>query len=75
MTKGRVSLVVDQLLEQRGMTIYQLARQSGLPYATCHRLVRHPPSRIDMSTLAALCTALKCVPSDLLAYESPQQSE
>jgi putative transcriptional regulator len=74
MARGRVRLVVDRVLQQRGWSIYQLTQRSSLPYTTVYRLVRKPPSRIDMATLAALCEALECEPGDLLIYEPPESS-
>jgi DNA-binding Xre family transcriptional regulator len=57
------------------MSIYQLAQRTGLAYPTVHRLVRKPPRRIDMSTLASLCEALECSLGDLLVYEPPEGGE
>jgi putative transcriptional regulator len=75
MARGHVRLVVDRVLEHRGWSIYHLAQRSGLPYTTCYRLTRRPPSRIEMATLAALCETLECGPGDLLVYEPPESRE
>ena len=75
MARGRVRLVADRVLQERGMTIYQLAQRTGLAYPTAYRLVRKSPRRIDMATLATLCEALQCSPGDLLVYEPPEDGE
>ena len=70
---GHVRIVVDRLLEQRQLSIYQLSRRSGLPYQTCYRLVRQTTRRIDLGTIAALCHALDCEPGDIFVYEPPER--
>jgi putative transcriptional regulator len=60
-------------LEQRGLSIYELARRSDLPYQTVHRIARETTSRINLATLAALCDALDCQPGDIVVYEPPER--
>ena len=38
------------------------------------RLVRTPPERLNLTTLAALCTVLACSPANLLHYRDTTDS-
>lgn len=65
-----VRLNVAALLKKRGMTAYQLAKESGLPIASAYRLARPGGSfrRIEARTVDRLCRALRCRPGDLFVY-------
>jgi DNA-binding Xre family transcriptional regulator len=53
-------LRVADLLAERGMTAYQLAKASGdrLSLSTCYRLARGEADSISTSTVEALCDVL-----------------
>jgi putative transcriptional regulator len=60
---------LDRLLEERGMTLTELAQRVDI---TVDNLSIHKNGRaraIRFSTLAALCEALECQPGELLGYE------
>ena len=48
------------LLAERGI---------NLSAAQVYRLVAHPPERLSLRTLAALCDIFACTPNDLLATD------
>lgn len=60
---------LDALLEQRGMTLTELAERVGLTLANLSILKTGKAKAIRFSTLAAICRELKCQPGDLMTYE------
>ena len=63
------------MLEARGRTRYWLAKQTGVTYPAIDNLCKGKTQRIDFTTLAALCDALDCQPSDLLVNISDKGSK
>lgn len=60
---------LDAVLEDRGITAYQLAQLTGLTVPACYNLVKQNPNRrVPLATLEQLCDALECTPADLFAY-------
>lgn len=68
MATGTVRSMVPELMRERGMTIAELARASGLAYNTASAWSRGYVDRIDKTTLAALCDAFRVQPGDILVY-------
>lgn len=64
-------LRIGQLLEKRGLTAYQLAKQSDgrISRSTAYRLANGEVERLSSETVAALCAVLKCKPGDLFAED------
>ncbi|WP_338076908.1 helix-turn-helix transcriptional regulator [Cellulomonas iranensis] len=59
------------LLEDRGMTLVQLAALTGVTVANLSVLKNGRARAIRFSTLTAVCDALGCRPGDLLDVEPP----
>ncbi|MFD5085310.1 helix-turn-helix domain-containing protein [Kitasatospora sp. NPDC058201] len=62
----RVEVHLDRLLEERGLTLTELADRVGLTLANLSVLKNGRARAIRFSTLTALCDALDCRPGDLL---------
>jgi putative transcriptional regulator len=60
---------LDVLLEDRGMTLAQLANEVGVTVVNLSVLKNNRAKAIRFSTLAALCRALDCQPGDILSWE------
>jgi putative transcriptional regulator len=60
---------LDRLLEQRGMTLTELADKVGVTVVNLSVLKNGRARAIRFSTLAALCQALGCQPGDLLSHQ------
>jgi putative transcriptional regulator len=60
---------LDRLLEEREMTLTELAERVGITLVNLSVLKNGRARAIRFSTLAALCEVLDCQPGDLLAYE------
>ena len=65
----RIAVHLDQLLEQRGMTLTELADKVGVTVVNLSVLKNGRARAIRFSTLAALCEVLGCQPGDLLSHQ------
>ncbi len=71
--RGVVRLRLRELMRERGMTGYALAKYTKLSLNTIYRLMR-PSGRfrlIRADTMERLCGALRITPADLFEYEKP----
>lgn len=64
------SIVVhlDRLLEERGMTLTELADRVGVTLVNLSVLKNGRARAIRFSTLTAICRELHCTPGDVLGY-------
>ena len=60
---------LDELLEEREMTLTELAQDVGVTVVNLSVLKNGRARAIRFTTLAALCEALDCQPGDLLSYD------
>lgn len=60
---------LDRLLEERGLTLTELAERVGVTVVNLSILKNGRARAVRFSTLSALCDALQCQPGDLLTYE------
>jgi putative transcriptional regulator len=66
----RIAVHLDRLLEQRGMTLTELADKVGVTVVNLSVLKNGRARAIRFSTLAALCEVLNCQPGDLLSHQT-----
>lgn len=64
-----ITVMLDDLLHQRRMTLTELAERIDLTLANASILKTGKAKAIRFSTLEAICRALDCQPGDLLRYE------
>jgi putative transcriptional regulator len=69
MREHRIAVRLDRLLEERGLTLTELAGQVDVTVVNLSVLKNGRARAIRFSTLTALCEALDCEPGDLLEYE------
>lgn len=62
---------LDRLLEERGMTLTELATRVEITLANLSILKTNKARAIRFSTLESLCRELDCQPGDLLSWEAP----
>ena len=60
---------LDRLLQERGMTLTELAQRVDITVVNLSILKNGRARAVRFSTLAALCEALDCQPGDLLGYD------
>lgn len=65
-----IKIRLNEMLEKRDMTLYRLAKDTGLAYNALARIRAGKAERIYLDTLDKLCKALDCKPADLLDYEA-----
>ena len=68
----RIAVHLDRLLEERGMTLTELAERVDVTVVNLSILKNGRARAVRFSTLTALCEALDCQPGDLLAYEGAE---
>jgi putative transcriptional regulator len=69
-TRSEVTITVhlDELLDQRGMTLTQLSEEVGITLANLSILKTGKAKAIRFSTLESICAALGCQPGDVLRW-------
>ncbi len=65
----RIRCRLDELLDQREMTLAALAEQIGVSVVNLSVLKNQRARAVRFSTLTALCDALTCTPGDLFAID------
>jgi putative transcriptional regulator len=63
----RIEVHLDRLLEERGITLTDLASEVGITLANLSILKNGRARAIRFSTLTALCEVLDCTPGDLFS--------
>jgi putative transcriptional regulator len=61
----RIVCRLDDVLEQRGMTLTALSEQIGVTIVNLSVLKNQRAKAVRFSTLTAICAALDCQPGDL----------
>ena len=64
-----VVITLDRMLQQRGMTLSELAMRIDITLANLSILKTGKARAIRFSTLDAICRELQCTPGDLLGYD------
>jgi putative transcriptional regulator len=54
-----------EVLEDKELSLYWLAQETGIAYTTLHRLGRAKANSVDFRVLDEICGALDCQPGDL----------
>ena len=65
----KIVVHLDRLLEERGMTLTELAERVDVTIVNLSILKNGRARAIRFSTLTALCDALGCQPGELISYE------
>lgn len=64
-----ITVHLDRLLEERGMTLTELASRAGMSVVNLSILKNGRAKAIRLPTLAAICWELDCQPGDLLSFQ------
>ena len=64
----KITVKLDNMMAKRGITLDELANQTGLTPANLSILKTGKAKAVRFSTLAAVCKALDCQPGDILEY-------
>ncbi len=63
-----IVLHLDKLMEERGVSVTQLAAAVGINRVNMSNLKNGKVNAVRFSTLAALCRELHCQPGDIIEY-------
>lgn len=66
-----IEVHLDRLLEERGMTLAELADRVGVTHVNLSILKNGRARAVRFTTLTRLCEVLECQPGDLLSYRPP----
>lgn len=64
-----VQIHLDALLEERGMTLTELADRVGVTVVNLSVLKNGRARAVRFTTLTAICRALECQPGDIMSVE------
>jgi putative transcriptional regulator len=67
-SEHKITVHLDRLLEERGMTLTELAERVDVTVVNLSILKNGRARAIRFSTLTALCEVLDCQPGDLLGF-------
>lgn len=66
---SRITVHLDTLLQEREMTLTELASRIGLTQANVSILKTGKAKGIRFNTLTSICRELNCQPGDLLSFD------
>ena len=66
----RIAVYLDRVLEDRGMTLTELAERAGVTVVNLSVLKNGRARAVRFSTLSAICEVLGCQPGDVLRLET-----
>ena len=78
MNTSMVKTRIEEVLTERGRSLYWLAKESGITYAALWNLKERRTDGITFTLLDAICKALDCQPGDILVRvegDQPTQEE
>lgn len=67
---GNVSIHLKQLIEERGITRYRLAKLADTRFEVVEKWCTGTVERIDADVLARFCYILNCEISDIIKYDA-----
>ncbi len=67
MQRSNVKIELETFLA--GRSLYWLAKTSGIPYSTVHKIASHKTDGISFVVLEKLSNAFQCEPIDLIVRE------
>ncbi|MEU0781687.1 helix-turn-helix transcriptional regulator [Streptomyces sp. NPDC006173] len=65
-----IEVHLDRLLEERGMTLAELADRVGVTHVNLSILKNGRARAVRFTTLTRLCEVLECQPGDLLSHRT-----
>lgn len=68
---GEVNITLKDIMDKRGINIYQMSKLTNLKYSTIKSYYMNAPlTRIDLDVVAKMCYVLNCNIKDILEYKS-----
>ncbi len=73
--RGMIEIQLEQLLNERGMTAYALAKQAGLHQSVIAKFRHNEVKAVRLDVLEKICAALECEPGDLLIRKAEKKNK
>lgn len=64
-----MKISIQQKLEEKGISRYELAKRIGVTYPTITSIYRGESTSIRLDILESLCKTLDCTPNDILIFD------
>lgn len=61
-----IKVTLDDVLSERGKSLYALAKETGISYNTLTRIQKNKVQGITWDVLVKICENLNCSPNDLI---------
>jgi DNA-binding Xre family transcriptional regulator len=61
---------LEQILKDRDKTIYALAKEADISYATVNKIAKKDIQSIDLKVLEKICRNLKCEVGEIIKFPS-----
>lgn len=72
---GKVNIVINKIMDKKGITIYRMSKITGLKHQTIKGYYNNEPlTRVDLDVLARMCFVLDCKISDVLEYNKNENN-
>ena len=65
-----MKISIQRLLEEKGMSRYELANRIGVTYPTIDKIFKGRSTSIRFDTLELICNELNCTPNDILIMDT-----
>lgn len=65
---GRIELRLNEILVQRGIKRYYLAKSTNTRFEVIDKWCKNNVEKLDLDVLARICYALDCTPSDIIKH-------
>lgn len=67
-----MKLSIQQKLDEKGMSRYELAKRIGVTYPTITSIYKGESTSIKFDILEAICKELECYPDEILIFDDVQ---
>ncbi|HLP92218.1 MAG TPA: helix-turn-helix domain-containing protein [Nostocaceae cyanobacterium] len=67
-TDGEVINTIKQLVDKKGISVYQFRKETGIAQATAYRLYNNPDEIPRKDVMEAICRTYKVQPGEILAW-------
>lgn len=71
----RIKFRIEEVLVERGHSLYWLSRTTGVSYTTLWRFTKDRALGMNFTTLEKVCVALECEPGDLIVLGKSGQEK
>ena len=72
---GAIRSKLNEYLNKRGITTYELSDKAHIRFQTITNLRHNSATRIDFEVLAKMCYALNCKIEDIIEYRPNESSK